>query len=103
MDEQDLFNELKALSPNELHLRAKIKLGTAEVGKLIKDADSENLINRIVEKQRQMIHCKQARRRLSLMKLMEISEVKEAQLRVEEAMVVYQYTGPLFQVSRNIF
>jgi hypothetical protein len=103
MDEQDLFNELKALSPNELHLRAKIKLGTAEVGKLIKDADSENLINRIVEKQRQMIHCKQARRRLSLMKLMEISEVKEAQLRVEEAMVVYQYTGPLFQVRRNIF
>ena len=39
-----------------------------------------------------------ARRRVGLRELMEISVVKEAGLRVEEAVQAYQYTGPLFQV-----
>ena len=47
---------------------------------------------------KEMIHCKQARRRLSLKQILDVPEVKNAKLRVEEALVVYQYTGPLFQV-----
>ena len=45
------------------------------------------------------IVCKQGRRHLSLRQLMNLPEIKEAKLRVEEAMQVYQYTGPLFQVN----
>jgi hypothetical protein len=41
---------------------------------------------------------KHARRRLSIRNLMEINEVKDAGLRVEEAIAAYLYTGPLFQV-----
>ncbi len=39
-----------------------------------------------------------ARRRLGLREMMKIPEVKTAELRVEEAIQAYQYTGPLFQV-----
>jgi hypothetical protein len=38
------------------------------------------------------------RRRLGLREMMQIPEVKSAELRVEEAIQAYQYTGPLFQV-----
>jgi hypothetical protein len=41
---------------------------------------------------------RQARKLRSLKELMEIDMVNKAKLRVEEAIVVYQYTGPLFQV-----
>ena len=45
------------------------------------------------------IVCMQGRRHLSLRQLMDLQEIKEAGLRVEEAIQVYQYTGPLFQVN----
>jgi hypothetical protein len=61
--------------------------------------DRDSSIDRIIQLQKAMTNCKQARRRLSLMELMDIPEVKRAKLRVEEAIVVYQYTGPLFQVN----
>jgi hypothetical protein len=41
---------------------------------------------------------RQGRRRLTLQQLMEIPQVKDARLSVEEAIVAYQYTGPLFKV-----
>ncbi len=41
---------------------------------------------------------KQARRRRGLRDIMGVVEVVNAKLRVEEAMVAYLYTGPLFQV-----
>jgi hypothetical protein len=42
----------------------------------------------------------QGRRNLSLRDLMALEEVRRAGLRVEEAIQLYQYTGPIFQVSR---
>jgi hypothetical protein len=44
----------------------------------------------------------QGRRRLTLRELMAIPEVVAAKLRVEEAIVAYQYTGPLFKVPSLI-
>jgi hypothetical protein len=43
--------------------------------------------------------CIQGRRHLCLRQLMDLKAIKEAGLRVEEAVQVYQYTGPVFQVS----
>ena len=43
----------------------------------------------------------QGRKRFSLRELMEVKEVAEAELRVEEALQAYQYTGPLYQASRK--
>ena len=45
------------------------------------------------------ISLKQGRRHLTLRELMSIPDVRAAGLRVEEAIQVYQYTGPMFQVS----
>ena len=42
---------------------------------------------------------RQARLRLTIRALMEMSKVMDARLRVEEAIAAYQYTGPLFQVN----
>ena len=41
---------------------------------------------------------KQARTLRSLRQLMDVADVSQANLRVEEAIAAYQYTGPLFQV-----
>jgi hypothetical protein len=41
----------------------------------------------------------QGRKRISLRELMAVREVKDAELRVEEAIQAYQYTGPLYLVS----
>ena len=45
-----------------------------------------------------VIDFKQGRRRLALRELMSLTEVRDAELRVEEAIQAYQYTGPLFEV-----
>ena len=47
---------------------------------------------------RPAIDFRQGRRRLSLRELMSVKEVRDAELRVEEAIQAYQYTGPLFEV-----
>ena len=45
-----------------------------------------------------VIDYRQGRRRLPLRELMSVKEVRDAELRVEEAIQAYQYTGPLFEV-----
>ncbi len=45
---------------------------------------------------------KQGRRTVSIAELMMTSKVIEAGLRLEEAIVVYQYTGPLFQIWNHV-
>ena len=47
---------------------------------------------------RPAIDFRQGRRRLALRELMSLTEVRDAELRVEEAIQAYQYTGPLFEV-----
>ena len=46
---------------------------------------------------------RQGRRRLSLRELMSVTEVRDAQLSVEEAIQAYQYTGPLYEVCKSFF
>ena len=48
--------------------------------------------------ERPAIDFRQGRRRLSLRALMSVKEVRDAELRVEEAIQAYQYTGPLYEV-----
>jgi hypothetical protein len=97
LSEEALRKVLSELSNEELVARLKTLVGTKseKVDVFVRDSS----IDRIVQLQKAMTNCKQARRRLSLMELMDIPEVKRAKLRVEEAIVVYQYTGPLFQVN----
>ena len=45
---------------------------------------------------------KQGRRVMSLRDLMQIDDVVNADLRLEEALVEYQYTGPLFQIWNSM-
>jgi hypothetical protein len=42
-----------------------------------------------------------ARRRLTLQELMDLEEVTAAKLFIEEVMMAYNYTGPMFQASTN--
>jgi ankyrin repeat protein len=45
---------------------------------------------------------KQGRRTVTLEELMKTKEVKKAGLRLEEALVEYQYTGPMFQIWNSV-
>ena len=76
-----------------------VQLPNFKKGRNATDTEKKELIQQIIALRKGMIHCKQARRRLSLQQILDLPEVKTAKLRVEEAMVVYQYTGPLFQVK----
>ena len=92
------LESLEKLSLEELRAKAvQMSIGAASVrGKQLPDKTA--LIHSLKTKMKSMTFCKQARRSLTVMQLMGMDQVKEAKLRVEEAIVVYQYTGPLFQV-----
>ena len=60
----------------------------------------EDCIDKILKEPNQpQISLMQGRRALSLRQLMELPDVKNAELRVEEAIQAHQYTGPMFQVN----
>ena len=103
LSEPVLEKHLRQMSSEKLLARFKTVANTnpSNWKKGMSGFDNETLIKQLIKKQKAMSHCKQARRRLSLMELMDIPKVKLAKLRVEEAIVVYQYTGPLFQVFYN--
>jgi hypothetical protein len=92
LSESMILDKLNACSVEEL----VAKLPKLKKGKNV--PEKQHLIQQIIAIRKEMIHCKQARRRLSLKQILDVPEVKNARLRVEEALVVYQYTGPLFQV-----
>jgi hypothetical protein len=58
----------------------------------------EKIVNAALRSEDSNIVLIPGRRRLGLREMMKIPEVKMAELRVEEAVQAYQYTGPLFQV-----
>jgi hypothetical protein len=72
----------------------------SQISSLGESASKDEHIKSIVEQAQanNRIVCMQGRRHLSLRQLMNLKEIREAGLRVEEAVLVYQYTGPLFQV-----
>jgi hypothetical protein len=77
----------------------------SESAQLSKESRVESVLNQVRESMQpgktRMITFMQGRKRLSLKELMAVKEVREAELRVEEAMQAYQYTGPLYQVSQS--
>ncbi len=58
----------------------------------------DNIVHAALKPEDSSIVLIPGRRRLGLREMMQIPEVKTAELRVEEAIQAYQYTGPLFQV-----
>ena len=97
------LQSLETLSLKELQAKA-VQMSLVATSVRGKQApDKKELIDSIKQKMTSMSFCKQSRRSLTLMELMNLNQVKEGQLRVEEAMVVYQYTGPLFQVECYLY
>ena len=91
VDEKDLDEALNKRDNADVQILAtKIGIGWRNL-----KLDKKELIKQIIMK---MAVRKPARLRRSLKDLMELEKVKEAGLRVEEAIVAYLYTGPLFQV-----
>jgi hypothetical protein len=69
--------------------------------KSIKVVTSNTLVVKFVQSanENHVSHTIPARRRLTLQELMDLKEAKAAKLFIEEVMMAYNYTGPMFQAS----